>query len=134
LALAFPLPGRPSPPEEESALVGGSILLLCYLAASNWDYRLVFALLMIPYFLRPAARGERAIGWITVAAMVFACNFAPLALGFGDLGILVNTCAKYLLYCIVVFTLARIMLMDTFAQRLLARLRGAPTPAMETDR
>jgi hypothetical protein len=128
-ALALPLRGQPAPVEEECAFVGGAVLLLAFVAASNWDYRLTFSILTIPFFLRPAVGWEKVFGWIAATTTVVACNFPVLAAHFGDNGIIVNSAAKYLLYCFTLFAVARIGLQDALMQSLLLRVRSAPRPA-----
>ncbi|MGE4064434.1 MAG: hypothetical protein AB7E79_13790 [Rhodospirillaceae bacterium] len=123
-ALLLPLRGRVEVRDEEAALIGGAMLLLCYVAASNWDYRLIFALFMIPYVLRPGPAVERALGWSAVAAIVVSCNFSALMYVMGDMGVVVNAAAKFLLYCMVVFTVTRVILADPVIEGLRAKFRA----------
>lgn len=124
LAFFLPLRSKPTAFETEAALAGGSLLLLCYISASNWDYRLIFALFILPYLMRPAERGERILGWLSAIAIVTACNYWALQQSFADVGVIVNLAAKYVFYCIVVFSLVRIVLADETVRRLLSNKAG----------
>jgi hypothetical protein len=62
---------------------------------------------MIPYLLRPAGRGERAFGWSAVAIIVLSSSYMFLGQTW-DAGVFINIAAKYLLYCILVFSVTRI--------------------------
>ncbi len=97
--------------EREAMLLAGGVWAFCFVTASNWDYRLILLMLTIPYFLRPGLKKwERLMGWGTVVLMPVAANFGLLYPGWGDEGLFVNLAAKYLLYCVMVFSVARILI------------------------
>ncbi len=123
LGLKFPHRDKLSAYEEDAVLLVGTMLLFCFVTASNWDYRLIFTLLLIPYFLRPASRGERLIGWAAVAMMVLASNYTTL-MNLEDPGVLLNTAAKYVLYCILVFSVTRVVVQTDDVQFMIENWRA----------
>jgi hypothetical protein len=123
LGLKFPHRDKLSAYEEEAVLLVGTMLLFSFVTASNWDYRLIFTLLLIPYFLRPAVGGERAIGWAAVAMIVLAGNYTTL-MNLEDPGVLLNTAAKYLLYCILVFSVTRVIVQTDDVQFMIENWRA----------
>lgn len=97
--------------EREAMLIVGGVWAFCFVTASNWDYRLILLMLTIPYFLRPGLKKwERLMGWSTVVLMPVAANFSLLYPSGGDAGLIANLAAKYLLYCVMVFSVARILI------------------------
>ena len=68
--LLLPLAGRPAAFEEESLLIAGAIFLFCFVGLSNWDYRLIFVIFLIPYFLRPT---ENVLEALTVLSRWRRC-------------------------------------------------------------
>lgn len=97
--------------EREGLLIAGGLWLFCFVTTSNWDYRLILLLLTVSYFLRPGLkRWERILGWSAVTLMIVAANFGVMYPAGGDAGLLANLAAKYLLYCVLVFSVARILL------------------------
>ncbi|MCA0200932.1 MAG: hypothetical protein LCH56_08840 [Proteobacteria bacterium] len=123
LGLKFPQRDKLSAYDEEAVLLVGTMLLFCFVTASNWDYRLIFTLLLIPYFLRPATGGERVIGWTAVAMIVLAGNYTTL-MNLEDPGVLLNTAAKYLLYCILVFSVTRVIVQTEDVQFMIENWRA----------
>ncbi len=123
LGVKFPHRDKLSTYEEESTLLVGTMLLFCFVTASNWDYRLIFTLLLVPYFLRPTAGGERVIGWFAVAMILLASNYTPL-MSLEDPGVLLNTAAKYLLYCILVFSVTRVVIQTDDVQFMIENWRA----------
>lgn len=122
-ALKRPHRAKLSPFEEQSVLLAGALLLFCFVTASNWDYRLIFTLLLVPYFLRPATGGERLFGWFAVATIVLACNYTVLT-ALRDTGILLNAAAKYVLYCILVFSVTRVVVRTDDVQFMIENWRA----------
>lgn len=111
LAFSIRLHDKPLVFEREAMLIGGGVWAFCFVTASNWDYRLILLMLTIPYFLRPGLkRWERLMGWGAVLLMPVAANFGLLYPSLGDEGLHVNLAAKYLLYCVMVFSVARILI------------------------
>ncbi|MGE3334435.1 MAG: hypothetical protein AB7I36_12390 [Rhodospirillaceae bacterium] len=123
LGVKFPHRDKLSTYEEESTLLVGTMLLFCFVTASNWDYRLIFTLLLVPYFLRPTAGGERVIGWFAVAMILLASNYTPL-MSLEDPGVLLNTAAKYMLYCILVFSVTRVVIQTDDVQFMIENWRA----------
>ncbi|MGE3474808.1 MAG: hypothetical protein AB7H70_03275 [Rhodospirillaceae bacterium] len=123
LGLKVPHRDKLSSYEEEAVLLVGTMLLFCFVTASNWDYRLIFSLLLIPYFLRPATGGERVIGWTAVVMIALASNYTTL-MNLEDPGVLLNTAAKYVLYCILVFSVTRVIVRTDDVQFMIENWRA----------
>ena len=123
LGLKRPLQAKVPAFEENALLLAGPLLLFCYVTASNWDYRLVFTVLLIPYFLRPAEASERILGWVAVGSILLACNYT-LLMYMRDTGILLNAAAKYLLYCILVFSVTRVIVRTDDVQFMIENWRA----------
>jgi hypothetical protein len=122
--LMLPLPSRPTAFEEESLLIAAAIFLFCFVVSSNWDYRLIFVIFLIPYFVRATGSMlETLTGFAAVAAMLIACNFGVLQAAWGDAGIFVNLAGKSLLYVLVVYSAVRVVTQLEDVKALSTRLR-----------
>lgn len=122
LAFMIRLQDKPLVFEREGMFIAGGLWLFCFVTTSNWDYRLILLMLTISYFLRPGLqRWERILGWAAVMLMVVTANFGVMYPAWGDEGLLANVAAKYLLYCVLVFSVARILIHSDDVRSILRR-------------
>jgi len=99
-ALAFAR--RPVPEAEPAALrlflCGGAVFLGSSLLGANWDYRLCFLLMTLPWLTQLPQRGLAAV---LVALMLAACNQPLLEAHWGLGGLRLNLAAKAALFVLV---------------------------------
>lgn len=84
-------------------LSGACIYVFTYALSSNWDYRLIFLNLCIPFLLQDAKRGfEFGCGdrftFVPLVLIALSMSYVPLDRLFDNAGVLVNLLAKYLLF------------------------------------
>jgi hypothetical protein len=122
--LLLPLAERLTAFEEESLVIGAALFLFCFIGSSNWDYRLIFVIFLISYFLRPTESVREALtGVFAIAMMLAACNLTALEAAWGDVGIKVNFAGKSLLYVLVVYSAVRVAMQRDEMKALSAKLR-----------
>jgi hypothetical protein len=97
-------PASSSPFKTDLFIAGGSILAGTYLVTSNWDYRLIFLLLCIPYIL---SIQSRVVKHSMLIGILLASN-APL---IGDLydqpGVMIGALSRYYVFLMVTACLVR---------------------------
>lgn len=93
LSLALPRRGadRASQLADDLFLTGGAIYVLSFLAGANWDYRLVFCLMAVPFMLR-SWNGLIVLAFQVVPLLALN-QFLMVGLG-GALGGAINVAAK----------------------------------------
>lgn len=79
-------------------MIGALIYTGTFIISGNWDYRLIFLLFCIPFFMGLKELGLR-LG--LSALMLFALNYKPLSIIFGEIGILLNISSKIILFVIL---------------------------------
>lgn len=88
-------------------VAGGAIYSSAYLAFNNWDYRLIFLLLTIPFVLREA---RPVLSIFFAASLLIALNQFLLVAYFGSIGGLLNVGGKAAVHAIVSGILIRLLL------------------------
>ncbi len=104
-------------------VAGAGIYCLSFLLTSNWDYRMAFCLLTIPFVRRIPHRLLRVA---TLVTMLFALNQFAMIAAIGPAGGALNVLMKFLLFVLLtgIFT--------TVLTRRLQQLPGPPPAALPT--
>jgi hypothetical protein len=89
-------PTSPSAFKSDLFIAGGSIFFFTYLTSSNWDYRLVFLLLCMPYIL--SIQGG-FVKHSMLISILLASNAMLLMEFLGPIGFYLSTLGKY--YCFI---------------------------------
>lgn len=76
---------------EFAFLTGASIYVFTYLVSANWDYRMIFTLLAVPYFL---SLENRTVRVAFSSLLILALNYYILVGALGNLGGAINIAAK----------------------------------------
>lgn len=110
LGLALPLQDRIDPQLAFQFTIGAGIFLFSFVVASNWDYRLIFSILVIPFVLRRGLDNiQLSLGWVTVLAIFLSSNYLYLSDCWREAGVVVNVLAKALLFALVLFEFVRLL-------------------------
>lgn len=123
LSMALPRRGedRASQIADDLFLTGAAIYTLSFLAGANWDYRMVFCLMCVPFMLR--SRNGLVVLAFQVLLLLALNQFLLVGLG-GAIGGAVNVAAKTGLHLLLMAALI-CRTMDEFGPRLgLAPLRA----------
>jgi hypothetical protein len=83
--------------DDLSFLVGSQIYVSTYMIGSNWDYRMIFLLLTIPWFVKQ----KSVISVYSLVLLTIAMNQYHLYRLIGNLGFILNITSKYLLFVIL---------------------------------
>jgi len=86
----LPVRGRDAE-RQRMFLAGGGVYIGTFMAAGNWDYRLVFLVLCIPYILTLVNVYTK---YSVLLAIIIASNYLVLARYAGNIGILLNIGSK----------------------------------------
>ncbi len=122
LSLALPRRGedRSSQIADDLFLTGATIYVLSFMAGANWDYRMAFCLMSVPFMLR--SRNGLVVLTFQVLLLLALNQFLLVGVG-GALGGAVNVAAKTGLHLLLMAALI-CRAMDEFGPRLgLARAR-----------
>jgi hypothetical protein len=92
-------------------LAGGGIYVVSFLTAANWDYRMIFCLLTIPFLLRME---NVYVRWLFAICLLLGLNYFLLVSWGGAFGGAVNMLSK---------TALQIMFMSILIIKALQRLR-----------
>jgi hypothetical protein len=79
-------------------LTGASIYVLTFIFSSNWDYRLIFLLLCVPYLLQI---NNKVFRLISLSLVLIASNQYLLLNAFDTIGFSLNIISKCLLFVII---------------------------------
>lgn len=85
-------------------LIGAYIYVGTFILSSNWDYRLIFLILCVPYAM---SANDRYVRILLSISLIIAFNQIPLTWVLGTIGAALNILSKSLLA--VFFTLAILM-------------------------
>uniref|UniRef100_UPI0040481511 hypothetical protein n=1 Tax=Limnohabitans sp. TaxID=1907725 RepID=UPI0040481511 len=92
--------------EELLFLVGSCVYIGTFILASNYDYRLIFLLLCVPFIMKLEVIPIR---FGLAVLLLLALNFMPLAAMLGKLGVTLNILSKVILFItLTTITLMRI--------------------------
>jgi hypothetical protein len=88
--------------EKELFIVGGSLFVATFVLSINWDYRLVFLLFCLPYFL--SLKNKFVLHAASVSVLL-AMNVL-LMVNLGQVGIIVNQLCKFFLFAVIFVALS----------------------------
>ena len=97
-------PAGSSPFKTDLFIAGGSILAGTYLVTSNWDYRLIFLMLCIPYIL--SIQG-RVVRHAMLIGILLASNGPLIGDFYGQPGIMIGALSRYFVFLMVTACLVR---------------------------
>jgi hypothetical protein len=84
-------------------MVGASVYVLTFIMSSNWDYRLIFLTLCVPYLV---SMSQRVFSRAVLAGMVLACNQVWMVKAAGVAGLALNIGAKCFVFVLLAALLA----------------------------
>ena len=92
---------EPDSRAKQMFLIGSCVYVGTFVLSSNFDYRLVFLILCVPYVMNA---NDRYLRILTSLSLIYAFNQLPLILVFGPIGAGFNILSKVLLtiFCSVV--------------------------------
>ena len=93
-----------SPFKTDLFIAGGSILAGTYLVTSNWDYRLIFLLLCIPYIL---SIQSRVVRHSMLIGILLASNAPLIGDFYSQPGIMIGVLSRYYVFLMVTACLVR---------------------------
>ena len=79
-------------------LAGACIYVGTFILSSNWDYRLIFLLLCVPFLMKIK---DIFVRFGLVISLLIALNFTPLVLALGSFGLAINMLSKVSLFVIL---------------------------------
>ena len=88
--------------DDLSFLVGSQIYVSTFLIGSNWDYRMIFLLLTIPWFVKQI----RVYSVFPLTLLFLAMNQYHLYRLIGSLGFILNIGAKYFMFVVLLSILS----------------------------
>jgi hypothetical protein len=97
-------PAGSSPFKTDLFIAGGSIFAGTYLITSNWDYRLIFLLLCIPYIL---SIQSRVVRHSMLIGILLASNSPFFGGSYSQPGIMIGALSRYYVFLMVTACLVR---------------------------